>query len=245
MENAVYAGRVAAFVQLASLFVIFGVMATLGSKPASVEEYFVLQQTSRLASLLRGDFYLLILFGAYLFTFPALYFALRGVSPVGALLATLFTIVAVTGFFLAEPSFSMLYLGDKYAQAVDAAQRAQIIAAGEAVMATDGWNSSGGYMGGILLQGAGVMISIIMLRSKDFSKVTAWAGLLGNGIDLVQHVLHPFAPAISAPLQQFMGLFYLVWFPMLGRDLLRLGRSDDPQRVTNPSVIVPQRNEAQ
>jgi hypothetical protein len=63
-----------------------------------------------------------------------------------------------------------------------------------------------------------------MLGSKDFSKVTAYAGLLGNGFDLVQHVLHPFVPSVSAFIMMFMGLFYLVWFPMLARDLLRLGR---------------------
>jgi hypothetical protein len=63
-----------------------------------------------------------------------------------------------------------------------------------------------------------------MLKSKDFSKVTAVAGLLGNALDLTQHLLHPFAPSISAPIQMAMGPFYLVWFPMLARDLFRLGR---------------------
>jgi hypothetical protein len=74
------------------------------------------------------------------------------------------------------------------------------------------------------LQGAGIIISLVMWRSKDFSKVTAYSGLLGNGFDLIQHVLHPFLPAVSAFISMFMGIFYFVWFPMLGRDLLRLGR---------------------
>jgi hypothetical protein len=62
-----------------------------------------------------------------------------------------------------------------------------------------------------------------MLRSKEFSKVTALAGLLGNAFDLIQHILHPFAPSLSATIQMVMGPFYLVWFPMLARDLFRLG----------------------
>jgi hypothetical protein len=61
-----------------------------------------------------------------------------------------------------------------------------------------------------------------MLRSTDFSKVTAISGLVGNALDLVQHLLHPFAPSISTPIQMFMGIFYLVWFPLLMRDLFRL-----------------------
>jgi hypothetical protein len=118
----------------------------------------------------------------------------------------------------------MLHLSDQYAAATTAAQRSQLLAAGEAIIASDMWNSSGGFMAGILLQGAGVLISVVMLRSQDFSRVTAYAGLLGNGFDLAQHILHPFAPSVSATLLMIAGPFYLVWFPMLARDLLRLGR---------------------
>jgi hypothetical protein len=135
------------------------------------------------------------------------------------------TLVVVAGFFAMESTFSLQYLGNKYAAAAGDAQRAQFLAAGEAVVASDIWNSSGAYIGGILLQGAGVIMSVIMLRSKDFSKVTAWAGLLGNGVDLVQHVINPFAPSISVFLKSWMGLFYIVWFPMLARDFFRLGRN--------------------
>jgi hypothetical protein len=223
-KNLYFAGGIAAFAQLVSILALAVVMAALGPKPASVEEYFALHQQSPLESILRGDFLLLFLMGAYLFTFPALYFALRSISPVIALIATLMTLMAVTGFFVSESTFSMFYLGEQFGQAVSEAQRSRLLAAGEAVIASDIWNSSGGYMGGILLQGAGILISVIMLRSRDFSKVTAWSGLLGNGFDLIQHILHPFAPTFSASISMFMGLFYIVWFPMLGIDLLRLGR---------------------
>ena len=219
-------GAIAALLQLASILTLLVVRAALGPKPASVEEYFIIQQSSQLEVVLRGDFLLLILVGSYLGTFPALYVALRGVSPVYTALATLMTIVAVAVCFATEATFSMLYLGDQYAAATTDAQRAQFLAAGEAVIASDIWNSSGAYMSGILLQGAGIIISLVMLRSKDFSKVTAYAGLFGNGLDLVQHVLHPFAPSVSATIMMFMGPFYLVWFPMLARDLFRLGRGD-------------------
>jgi hypothetical protein len=63
-----------------------------------------------------------------------------------------------------------------------------------------------------------------MLRTTKFSKVTAISGLLGNGLDLVQHVLHLFVPTLSTPIQAFMGIFYLVWFPMLAWDFFRLAR---------------------
>lgn len=218
-------GGVAALLQLASILVYSIVIATLGPKPTSALEYFTIQQSSKLVSILRGDFLLLILIGLYLGTFPALYTALRRLNPVYTALATLFTFMAVTLTFANESTFSLLHLGDQYAAVATEAQRAQFLAAGEAVIASDMWHSSGAYMGGILLQGAGVIISVIMLRSKDFSKVTAYAGLLGNALDLAQHIIHPFAPSLSGIIMSFMGVFYLIWFPMLGRDLIRLGRA--------------------
>jgi hypothetical protein len=217
-------GGTAALLQLVCLLITFVVSFTLGLKPDTVEEYFTLLQTDRLAGLLRSDFLILVLIALYLGTFPALYVALRSISPVYTAMATLFTLMAVAVCFATHSGFSMLYLSDQYAAATTAVQRSQLLAAGEAVVASNMWHSSGAYMSGILLQGAGVMISVIMLRSKDFSKVTAYAGLLANGFDLAQHILHPFAPSLSSIFLMISGPFYLVWFPMLARDLFQLGR---------------------
>jgi hypothetical protein len=218
-------GAAAALLQLASALVILVVTFTLGGRPVTAQEFFAVYQDNKLAGVLRDDFTSLLLVAMYLGTFPALYYALRRVNAAYTSLATLFTFVAVAICFATHSGFSLIHLSDLYAAATSEAQRAQFLAAGEAILATDMWNSSGAYMSGILLQGAGVIISLVMLRSKDFSKVTAYAGLLGNGFDLAQHILHPFAPSISATLMMFMGPFYLVWFPLLARDLLRLGLS--------------------
>ena len=217
-------GGVAALLQLATLFAMAIVMATLGAKPTSAEGYFILQQSSELEMVLQGDFLTLILIGLYLGTFPALYAALRRVRPVYTALATLFTLIAVPLAFGSESTFSLLHLGEQYAAATTEAQRAQFLAVGEAIIAADLWHNSGMYMAGMLLQGAGVMISVIMLRREDFRKVTAYAGLLGNGLDLFQHILHPVAPIIMDVIGPIMGIFYIVWFPMLAWDLFRLAR---------------------
>ena len=215
-------GAAAALIQLAAILAYTVVIGMLGPMPSGAEAYFALQGADRLGSVLRGDFLFLLLIGGYLGTFPALYVALRPVSPLYAMFATLFTLVAVTICFASESTFALQHLGDLYAAATTEAQRAQLAAAGEAIIAADLWHSSGAYVSGILLQGGGVIISLVMLRSARFSKVTAVAGLLGNALDLTQHVLHPFAPSLSAPIQMLMGPFYLVWFPMLARDFRRL-----------------------
>jgi hypothetical protein len=218
-------GGIAALVQLAAILTSIAVAVALGPRPASAAEFFAIQQDNLLAALLRGDFVLMfLLIGAYLGTFPALWWNLRGISPLGATFATLFTGIAVILSFAGESTFALLRLGDIHAVAVSEAQRAQLLAAGEAVLAAGWWHSSSSYMAGILLQGGGVIISLVMLKSKDFSKVTAIAGLLGNALDLIQHLLHPFAPSIAAPIQMGMGIFYFVWFPMLARDFFRLAK---------------------
>ncbi|MFZ6029230.1 MAG: DUF4386 family protein [Chloroflexota bacterium] len=217
-------GGIAAFIQLASILALIVVQAALGPKPAGAEAYFDLYRQSPLEMLLRGDFLLLFLLGAYLGTFPALYIALKRFSPVAVFYATLLTVIAVVGFFNGESTFALYYLGGQYVAATSETVRTQLLAAGQSVIASDAWNSSAAYLGGMMLQGSGVIISWVMLRSRDFSKVTAISGLIGNALDLIQHVLHPFAPSISAPIQMFMGIFYFVWFPMLGRDFFRLAK---------------------
>jgi hypothetical protein len=223
-------GGVSALVQLAAILASIVTAVLLGPRPTSAAEFFTIQQENPLAALLRGDLVLMFfLLGAYLGTFPALWWNLRYVSPLAATFATLFTGIAVALSFSGESTFALYHLGDLYAAADGESARAQILAAGEAVLAAGWWYSSGSYMTGILLQGGGVIISLVMLRSRDFSKVTAISGLLGNALDLVQHLLHPFAPSIAAPIQMFMGIFYFVWFPMLARDFFKLAKGSSSQ----------------
>ncbi len=220
-----FIGSISAILQLAAILGYTAALGILGPKLTGAAEYFAAYQNSSLEMVLRGDFLLLILIGLYLGTFPALYITLRRISPVYAALATLFTIIAVTLTFAGEATFAMLHLAEQYAAATSETIQAQLIAAGEAVVAAGMWNSSAAYMSGILLQGSGVMISVIMLRSEDFSKVTAFAGLFGNGVDLIQHIIHPFAPEVSATLTMVMGLGYFIWFPMLAWDFFQLAKA--------------------
>lgn len=80
---------------------------------------------------------------------------------------------------------------------------------------------------------------LVMLKSADFGKVTAISGLLGNTLDLVQHLLHPFAPTIAAPIQMIMGIFCFVWFPMLARDLFRLAQESSYTRTHDNGNVRP------
>jgi hypothetical protein len=226
-KNLYTIGGISALAQLAAILSYTVALIVLGPKPTSVEEYFLIHQSSKLAAVLRGDFLLLLLIAPYFGTFPALWWALRRCGPLAATFASLFTFVAVTICFASDSTFALLHLGNQYVAAESEAVRAQILAAARAVIASDMWHSSAAYLSGILMQGGGVIISLVMLRSKEFSKVTAIAGLLGNALDLTQHVLTPFVPSLAGTIQMLMGPFYLVWFPMLARDFFLLSRAQN------------------
>ena len=106
-------------------------------------------------------------------------------------------------------------------------------------MASDMWNSTAGFMAGILLRGAVVLISVIILRGKIFGKVTAYAGILANGFDLTQHLMHPSLPSIASILLMIGDPFYLLWFPLLGRDLSKLGRLEKKITVEKRGATLP------
>lgn len=221
-------GAIAILLQLATVLVLMAVSIALklGPRPTTVIEFFSMYNESKLVGMLRDDFSSVVLIVLYMGWVPAIYHALRKQNNALAIFSSIFILMGVASAFATHSGMSMMHLSDQYAAATSEAQRAHLLAAGEAVLASDLWNSTGGYMGGILLQGTGALISLLMLRNKDFGKVTAISGLLGNGLDLIQHLLHPFLPAIAGMIQPVMGIFYLVWFPMLARDMLRLARKE-------------------
>lgn len=217
-------GAIAAILQLAAILGYSIALAILGPKPVTASDYFTIQQTSKAAVFLRGDFLLMVLIGLYIFTFPALYLALRKVNSTLATFALIFTFISALITFSTESTFSMVNLGEQYAAATDETQRSLLLAAGEAVIASDMWNGSGAYVSGWMLQGAGVIISLVMLGSKEFGKITAYSGLISNGFDLIQHALHPFLPFLSDIFIPLAGPFYLIWYPMLFLDLRKLSK---------------------
>ncbi len=217
-------GAIASLLQLATIGLYIIVTMIYGSRITDAEEFFIYQQSHYWSSLLRLDLLMLILIGLYLGNFPGLFLALWRTNPITSLFAFSFTIFAVLLSFAGESTFALKHLGEIYSSATSDLERSQIVTSGEAVLASGWWNSTGSYMTGILLQSSGMIISIVMLKSVRFSKITAVAGLIGNGFDLLQHLFSPFFPQISEYLS-FAMVAYLLWYPMLSRDLFRLAKN--------------------
>lgn len=224
------AGGVAGFAQLVCTLMHLIVVSALEIKPlgmetTTAETYFTVLQNDRLEGLLQLDFPNLLNVIFFAMTAFACYAALKQHNQVYAILATALVFIGVTLALATHPSFSMIHLSDRYAAATTDAQRSMYLAAGEAVIASDWWNSMGGFTAGLFLQGGMVLMSLIMLQSKAFGRATAYTGILANGLDWIHVPIDLFLPDVSFAILAIGGLFYLVWFPLLGRDLYRLGRN--------------------
>lgn len=219
-------GGVAALVMLVCVVVTMVVIVTLGGEPGTAAEYFTLLQANRLVGILRMDFASLVNVSLYYLLFLGLYAALRKTDSAMALLAVVLAFVGVTLFLSKRSGFSMLALSDQYIAAISEAQRSQLLAAGEAVIASDMWHSSAALIGGILFQSAAVIISAVMLRSDHFSKAAAYVGITANGIDLIRILINLFAPGSPADILMIAaGPLYPVWFILVALSLLKLGRT--------------------
>ena len=145
-------------------------LLVLGGQPATAAEAFRLLQNSRIVGLLRLDLPTVVVMPLYYFLFLGLFAALRRTDRANAILSTGLAFVGVTLLLATPTALSMLSLSQKYAAATTEATRAQLLAAGEAILATDIWHGTGAIMGGVLVQSGAVLISVVMLHSSVFGK---------------------------------------------------------------------------
>ena len=69
-----------------------------------------------------------------------------------------------------------------------------------------------------------MLISLGMLNGKVFSKTTAYVGLVTHGLDLAHIIVDVFLPGGIVILLAIAGPLYLIWLPLVGCGLFRMGR---------------------
>jgi hypothetical protein len=229
-------GGVVALILLLYSVVTMMVLTLLGTPPDTAAESFAMLQGNRIVGLLRLDILTVFVYMplSYLL-FLGIYSALRKTQRVYATLATVLVFVGIT-LFLATPSvLSLLVLSDKYALATTDAQRSQLLAAGEAILVSDMWHGTGAMVGSLLLQSGALLISVVMLQGKIFSKAIACVGIVTHGLDLVHLIFLLWLPVVGVVLMAIAGTLYLIWLPLIGVRLFQLGRG---QKVRSPRISI-------
>jgi len=215
-------GGTAALLQLACVLVTIAVVFGLGGEPSTARECYELLEADRLVGLLRLDFATLFSMALYYLTIFGIYAVLRRSSEGPAALATTLAFVGLTLWLSVHSAVSMVHLADRFAAAATEAERAQLLVAGEAVLASNMWNSSAAVVAGLLAQTSLVALCVLMLSGPTFGRWTAWIGIAANGIDLLHIAINVAAPGNPADvLMMVAGPLYPVWFALVARDLLR------------------------
>jgi hypothetical protein len=162
-------------------------------------------------------------------TYFALYAAHREDPNQGyAALAIIISFLGIGVFLATNRAFPIFALSKQYADATTDAQRAVLEAAGQSMLSVGQSHTPGTFMGFFLSEVAGVVISIVMLRSKIFGTITAYAGIFGFGILSVFEFFSSFVAGLSSVamiLAMLGGLLSMAWYILIARRLFQLGRN--------------------
>jgi hypothetical protein len=136
--------------------------------------------------------------------------------------------MGITLAYAANQSFAMIALSERFAVATTDMERVALLSTGEALLA--------GANPGAVLQGtstfaslffvllAGLMISLVMLRSKVFSRFTAIAGIVANCSALVYFPVILLMPSLLAIPFVISAPFRMLWYFLTALTLFRLGK---------------------
>ena len=201
--------------------------------PETVLEWFEVFEDSPITGLFYlglADVIIMLLWGPMAL---ALYAVLKQTNRTWSLIATAFVFVGMAVFIATNTAFSMLSLSQEYAVATTEAEKTILLAAGQSMLAvTRGIGQL--YAGMHLVWLAGLVLSILMLRSGAFSRATAWVGILGFGLLVVGIIggghytstgdYTPIQAAIVAVQYIGGGLLSLAWYILVGLRLWKLGQ---------------------
>jgi hypothetical protein len=158
--------------------------------------------------------------------FTALYWIHRKGHGAFAALAAILYFIGIAIYLAGNTAFSMLALSHGYQAAAIEAERTMILAAGRAMLARGESHTAGTFLGFFFMEGAGIVISGVMLRSRIFGRVAGWAGIVGYLFLLLYDIFSSFVPALSQGAMLLVligGPLSMLWSVLIGIKLLRIG----------------------
>lgn len=162
-------------------------------------------------------------------TFFALYAAHRRNNQPLAGLSMIISLIGVAVFLATNRAFAMLNLSHQFTLATTVEQRNLLAAAGQAMLVVGESHTPGTFLAFFLSESAGLLMSIVMLRGKIFSRLNAYTGLLGYGTLLIFEISSSFVPALQKGAMIFAllgGISSMVWGLMSARRMIKLGKKE-------------------
>jgi hypothetical protein len=227
--------KIGGMAALLTVVVAFGEMVITflpgGNAPVeTVIDWFTQIQNNWFMGLRNLGLLNIVMFALGIPMYFAIYTAHRKVNKAFGALAMIISFIGVAGFFATNRAFSMLELSGQYAQATTDAQRSMFAAAGQAMLSVGRSHSLGTFISFFLGELAGILMSVVMLRGKIFSKATALTGIIGFTLLLIFEVCTSFIPVLNEVAMIFAmggGLLNITWLILLGRRLFQLVRKEE------------------
>ena len=214
----------------------FGILDVPAVHPSTAAGWYALFQDDVLTGLLLFGVIDLVNYALVGLVFLALFAALHWANRGAMAVATASGLVGMGVYFGSNHAFAMLSLSEKHAAATTGAQRAMFLAAGEALLAIYNpgaiHQGTGYYAAYSLVLLAGLLISVVMLRSRVFNRATAYVGILANALTLTDFIVLAFAPALYGLPTVISAPFRVLWMVLVALGLFRLGRNDASEQVT-------------
>lgn len=166
-----------------------------------------------------------------LFLIPAyfaLYAAHRNVNIPYAALALIIFLAGSILFVATNTALPMLELSNKFYTATSETQKLLYAAAGEAMLARGAHGSLGAFIGFVLPNIAGIIISFVMLRGHKFSKLNSYLGIAGSTLILIYLIMVTFVPSAKNAATLIAmpgGLMAMAWMILFTFRLFRLGQN--------------------
>jgi hypothetical protein len=183
----------------------------------SVADWFAMFQDNWFVGLVSFDLAILVEEVLLVPIALALYVLLRRRSESLMAMAVGLWLVSVALFIGSNTGFEMLSLNQGYATATTEAQRATLVAAGQAMLASYMEQGSAFTVAYLLASVAGIMVGIGMLRSRGFTRIAAYAAIAGNLLGLGL-----FIPTVGVPLAILSVVVLIAWYLLIGWRLLVL-----------------------
>ncbi len=197
---------------------------------SSAMDWFKLFQDNWLVGLTLMNFFDLVEYALLALIFLSLYAALRHTSRSSIAIATVSGLIGITVYFSSNQAFAMLALSERYTAATTDLQRSSYLSAGEALLAINNpesiYQGTGIYLSLFLVLLAGLIISVVMLKSDIFSKATAVVGILANGIGLSYFITLVFLPALYWIPHPISAPFRVIWYFLIALRLFKLSKTE-------------------
>lgn len=201
--------------------------------PAGAGDWFAFLQDNPLLGLVSLNVVDVVNYVLLALMFLALYALLSRSNKSLMAIAAALGFLGIAVYLASNTALSMLSLSNQYAAATSEAQRAGLLGAGEAMLAISRFASAGapgsaGYVSLLLVAAAGLITSLVMLRSHAFNRATAYVGIVAAALDLAYCIAYLFLPGVELLAVFFIpaaGLLLMVWHILIGWQLFRLGRA--------------------